>query len=78
MRWTAREVARRLTEGRGWGWDIDGDAVGYAPANIALVKYWGKRDEELNLPVTDSLSVSLGELGSRVELRRGEGERDRV
>ena len=30
-----------------------------APVNIALVKYWGKRDEELRLPVTDSLSVAL-------------------
>ena len=78
MSWTAKAVARTLTEGRGWGLEMDGGAVGYAPANIALVKYWGKRNEELNLPVTDSLSVSLGELGSRVELRRGEGERDRV
>nr|MDP9196219.1 hypothetical protein [Pseudomonadota bacterium] len=30
-----------------------------APVNIALVKYWGKRDGRLNLPVTDSLSVTL-------------------
>lgn len=30
-----------------------------APMNIALVKYWGKRNTELNLPVTSSLSVSL-------------------
>lgn len=33
--------------------------VGTAPMNIALVKYWGKRDAELNLPVTSSLSLSL-------------------
>lgn len=37
---------------------------GRAPANIALVKYWGKRDDELNLPFTSSLSVSLGHLGT--------------
>ena len=40
----------------------------YAPANIALCKYWGKRDNELNLPVTSSLSVSLGHLGTTTEL----------
>mmetsp|Transcript_2635 Transcript_2635/g.7917 ORF Transcript_2635/g.7917 Transcript_2635/m.7917 type:complete len:386 (+) Transcript_2635:37-1194(+) len=30
-----------------------------APVNIALVKYWGKRDEDLILPVNSSLSVTL-------------------
>ncbi len=36
----------------------------YAPANIALAKYWGKRDHALNLPVNGSLSISLGALGT--------------
>lgn len=45
------------------------EARAYAPANIALCKYWGKRDEELNLPLTSSLSVSLRDLGSEVKLR---------
>ena len=36
----------------------------YAPANIALAKYWGKRDRALNLPVNGSLSISLGALGT--------------
>ena len=53
-----------------------GMATAYAPANIALVKYWGKRDEDLNLPVTGSLSISLGPLGSHVELARGTGGGD--
>ena len=39
-------------------------AEAFAPSNIALCKYWGKRDIELNLPVTSSLSISLGKLGS--------------
>jgi diphosphomevalonate decarboxylase len=41
--------------------------------NIALVKYWGKRDDELNLPVTSSLSVTLAGLGThtRVSMHRG-------
>lgn len=32
---------------------------GIAPINIALCKYWGKRNIELNLPVSPSLSLSL-------------------
>ncbi|MFJ8941127.1 diphosphomevalonate decarboxylase [Streptomyces sp. NPDC102365] len=34
-------------------------AVAVAHPNIALIKYWGKRDEHLVLPVTDSLSMTL-------------------
>jgi diphosphomevalonate decarboxylase len=33
-----------------------------ACANIALVKYWGKRDALLNLPATGSLSLTLASL----------------
>jgi diphosphomevalonate decarboxylase len=39
-------------------------ATAFAPVNIALVKYWGKRDEVLNLPVTSSLSVALNNHGA--------------
>lgn len=35
------------------------EASAFAPVNIALIKYWGKRDQELNLPVTSSLSYTL-------------------
>lgn len=41
----------------------------FAPANIALCKYWGKRDAELNLPVNSSLSISLGNLGTRTVVK---------
>ena len=41
----------------------------FAPTNIALCKYWGKRNTELNLPVTSSLSVSLGEKGAKTTLK---------
>lgn len=50
----------------------------FAPANIALCKYWGKRDTELNLPVTDSLSLSLGSLGSRCKMTFHDGPADHV
>nr|WP_280405141.1 diphosphomevalonate decarboxylase [Nocardia brasiliensis] len=36
-----------------------GWATAVAHPNIALVKYWGKRDESLILPMTDSLSMTL-------------------
>lgn len=32
-----------------------------AHTNIALVKYWGKKDQQLILPYTDSLSLTLSE-----------------
>ena len=32
-----------------------------APVNIAVVKYWGKRDPKLNLPTNSSLSVTLSQ-----------------
>ena len=40
-----------------------------APANLALVKYWGKRDAGCRLPATSSLSVTLAALGSEAEVR---------
>ncbi len=39
-------------------------AAAFAPSNIALTKYWGKRDHVLNLPLAPSLSVTLAELGT--------------
>ena len=42
----------------------------FAPVNIALCKYWGKRNATLNLPVNDSLSVALAGKGSTTRLTR--------
>lgn len=33
-----------------------------APINIALIKYWGKRDAQLNIPTNDSISLTLESL----------------
>lgn len=43
-------------------------AQAFAPSNIALCKYWGKREAELNLPTNSSLSISLGQLGSQTHI----------
>lgn len=44
-------------------------ASAYAPSNIALCKYWGKRNLELNLPTNGSLSISLGKLGTTTYIK---------
>lgn len=44
-----------------------------APANIALIKYMGKLDEELNIPANSSLSYTLDHLKTRVELELTDG-----
>ncbi|HIZ36696.1 MAG TPA: diphosphomevalonate decarboxylase [Candidatus Ruania gallistercoris] len=62
-----------------------GTAAGRAPTdsataraypNLALVKYWGKRDEELILPVAGSLSLTLDAFATTttVQLDPGAGE----
>ncbi len=53
-------------------------ATAFAPSNIALCKYWGKRDKALNLPINGSLSVSLGELGTTTTLRHSTTGEDSV
>jgi diphosphomevalonate decarboxylase len=46
-----------------------GHATAIAGTNIALVKYWGKRDAALNLPAAGSLSLTLADLGSETSVR---------
>ena len=43
-------------------------AAAQAQPNIALVKYWGKRDAALNLPAVGSLSITLDTLWARTRI----------
>ena len=54
------------------------EAIAFAPSNIALCKYWGKREAQLNLPVNSSLSISLGHLGSHTSIRLSGTDKDVV
>jgi len=54
-------------------------AAAQAQPNIALIKYWGKRDVALNLPVVGSLSITLDRLWTRTEVRFETGlDADRI
>lgn len=39
-------------------------ATAIAPSNIAFVKYWGRKDEQLRLPTNGSLSMNLSNLST--------------
>ena len=49
-----------------------------ANVNVALVKYWGKRDPTLNLPATGSISLTLDGLSVEAEVGFGDGGPDEV
>ncbi len=51
---------------------------GIAPVNIALSKYWGKRDEVLNLPMNGSVSISLPGLGTETTIQIAQAGQDSV
>ncbi|KAH7699493.1 diphosphomevalonate decarboxylase, partial [Aphelenchoides avenae] len=41
------------------------------PINIALIKYWGKKDEEQMLPLNDSISVTINALYAKTTIELG-------
>lgn len=72
---TPAEVIQRLLPAR---LQAKESAEQFAPSNIALCKYWGKRDRAFNLPINASLSVSLDYLGTHTRLIPLEAEADEV
>jgi diphosphomevalonate decarboxylase len=44
-------------------------ATAIAQPNIALIKYWGKRDTQKNLPAVGSISITLDELYTRMQVQ---------
>ncbi len=50
----------------------------FAPSNIALCKYWGKRDALLNLPLTSSLSISLKDAGTTTKVQSSSVNEDKI
>jgi len=48
-------------------------ATAKAPANVAFIKYWGKKDKALRIPQNDSLSICLDKefTFTTVEFRKG-------
>jgi diphosphomevalonate decarboxylase len=73
---TARQIVDQIIDNRRTICHQQAEA--FAPANIALCKYWGKRDTQLNLPLTSSLSISLGKLGSQCTLKQSNTNHDSV
>lgn len=70
-----RTVVKKILQDRTLD-SAHGCSEAFAPTNIALVKYWGKRNEILNLPMTSSLSLSLGATGTETQLSLSETEHD--
>ncbi len=70
------QFVRNLLKGASSDYQLSGCA--FAPSNIALCKYWGKRDTVLNLPVNSSLSISLGDRGTETEVRCARQDRFRL
>lgn len=70
------DVVKKLLGDRLYQAPKNNSAHAFAPTNIALCKYWGKRDQELNLPMTSSLSISLGAKGATIDLEIAKNSQD--
>jgi diphosphomevalonate decarboxylase len=53
-------------------------ATAIAQPNIALIKYWGKRDVDRNLPAVGSISITLSELHTNVSVELNDSMSDDV
>ena len=64
---TRQAVVNEILKNKAWKLKEKTDFL-FAPINIALVKYWGKRDEELHLPMSTSVSMQGKNLGSKTRI----------
>lgn len=72
----ASKIIQKLLENKNRN-QITTSATCFAPVNIALIKYWGKRSAELNLPVTNSLSIALPNKGTTTTISINHLKHDR-
>lgn len=72
------EVVRRLISQLESQQPSHDEATAFAPTNIALCKYWGKRNSELNLPMTSSLSIALPSKGAHTQLKFSASDQDHI
>ena len=64
---TRQEVVNEILKNKAWKLK-EKTVFLFAPINIALVKYWGKQDEELHLPMSTSVSMRGKNLGSKTRI----------
>lgn len=64
---TRQEIVNEILKNKAWKLREKTDFL-FAPINIALVKYWSKRDEELHLPMSTSVSMRGKNLGSKTKI----------
>lgn len=72
-----QQVVNQVLADLNWG-NTSNPATAFAPANIALAKYWGKRDAELHLPMNSSLSISLAHKGAHATIAAVEQQHELI
>ena len=70
-----RRIFAQQVLGDRWESPLQTTGSATAPANVALCKYWGKRDEDLHLPVTGSLSISMADKGTAAQIEPADQHR---
>lgn len=63
-----KEYVKKILKSRYYNKSSTESITTFKSANIALIKYWGKRCDILNLPLVSSLSYSMNGYGSRLEI----------
>jgi diphosphomevalonate decarboxylase len=72
------DVVQMIFQQRALGEPLHEKGLAFAPTNIALCKYWGKRDTEINLPKTASLSIALPDKGALTSIKLHDNPEDIV